>query len=174
MIMKKLLLTCGLALFLGAAPTALGQEIVARQASEEEVGAKQDVELPTPMLLEIPIPWISNMRDGQRKTITELRRYWCDDVHVALVSFTKDERKKGKPPLWDISLALHTRPSYDREVDLKFEVFRGDEVGLRFAKRDVEVEEEQNKIINWRRQEAKFPEGDEPWMLRIILDVRED
>lgn len=148
---KQLLPTCTLALFLGAAPAAFGQEIVARQAEEEELGAKRDVELPTPMLLEIPIPWISDMRDTQRKTITELRHYWCDDVHVVLVSFTKDERKKGKAPLWDISLALHTRPSYDREVDLKFEVFRGDEVGLRFAKREVEVEEEQNKIINWRR-----------------------
>lgn len=135
--MKKIATLGILCLSLVLAPSLAGAQVEARQATPEETAkmekgpaASSDVEVPNPMLLEIPLTArpgrraVWDLEKGQSWVATETRRFVCDRARVPTVLVRRTEHRKGV-------MKLRIEPSitsewYRQDIDLTIVLEGGD------------------------------------------------
>jgi hypothetical protein len=160
-------------------PERLTGQVVARQG-EPEKPKVVDTIFNSPMVLDLPLTDFSSLPLKVPKKYTGIRNNVCDDVSFTFLEVLKrtGPHTNGVPTtILEVHGALWVRPSYDRDVDLRFELVKDEAVLLREVLAHLDAEE--GKILEFKQKLTLSPtltsalaEASPP-ELRITMYVRE-
>jgi hypothetical protein len=154
-------------------------QAVARQG-EPEKPKVVDTIFSSPMVLDLPLTDLSTLPLKVPKKYTGIRNNICDDVSFTFLEVLKRSgpHTNGVPAtILEVHGALWVRPSYDRDVDLRFELVKDEAVLLREVLAHLDAEE--GKVLEFKQKLTLSPtltsalaEASPP-ELRITMYVRE-
>ena len=159
------------ALLLGA--PALRAQAVARQGTAADLPFN---ELKSPLVVELPFEAFEGMKDGDTKTFTDQAKYVCDDVMLDKIKVKKKVKDGGSLVRLVITIDITVRPSYDRAVDLRFVLMKGQ---LPLATQDLRqfrTPEDRTRMAEVKLDIAmdtfrRAFEGPEKPILKVVLAV---
>lgn len=137
--MKKLLLAALLLV-----PSIVSAQIEARQATPEEAKTRPpQTELPSPMLLEVPLtgngtaskPHVVDLPTDRTRLIRDTAAYVCDKLTVENVSIRKRKGRKGKVELV-VAPSLRTE-HYRQKASLAVTLLNGDQEVKTFRQKEM-------------------------------------
>jgi hypothetical protein len=154
-------------------------QVVARQG-EPEKPKVVDTIFTSPMVLDLSLTDLSTLPPKVPKRYVGIRNNICDDVSFTFLEVLKRSgpRAGGVPTtILEVHGALWVRPSYDRDVDLRFELVKGESILLRELLAHLDAEE--GKVLEFTQKLTLSPmlasalaEASPP-ELRITMSVRE-
>lgn len=164
------------------APWLAAQEdkIVARQIEVEKEAIQ---EFDSPMLLEVPVPGLSKMSvNGTKSFGLGLKKFVCEDASLRslIVRRRRDRKVSGERMAnFEIEGTIHVRESYDRLVNLRFNLVEGGTTLRAAALNSIDAEEKKHTgfkltlAVPLEKLEAAF-ENDPPPILEIKVVVRDN
>lgn len=132
----------------------------------------------SPMVLDLSLIGIPELPPRVAKKYPEVRNGVCDDVSFTFleVLFRRTAHESGIT--LEVRGALWVRPSYDRDVDLRFEIVRGKTILIREVLKHLDAEE--GYALEFKKHLSLSPEivsaikgGPNAPHLRITVYVRE-
>lgn len=130
--------------------------------------------LRSPMRLELPVPTLARLRKGEAWQAYLVRRFACEDVRLASLEVGRVGGPKGKA-VFAVKTLVQVDPSYDRWVDLRFELVAEGRVLAAGSVGHVDAEEGKVVPVSVRlvADEAALAasRASEPPALRVTLVV---
>ena len=150
-------------------------QVVAKQG-EREPGKNSQYH--SPMILEFPVAGLVKLRDQNGKEIRGTGDFVCDDASLSRLLIVKMKPKKAGGTRFELQGAVTVRPSWDRVVNLRFELMDGAD---RLATVEIDVEAEEGQTARFTdlmvldaAASERLARVDESALLRLTMWVKDD
>jgi len=167
----------GVALFVGLfwISSSVGAQVVAKQGEREP---SNNSRYHSPMILELPVAGLVKLREQNGKEIRGTGDFVCDDASLSRLLIVKMKPKKAGETRLKLEGAVTVRPSWDRVVNLRFELMEGAD---RLAAVEIDVEAEEGQTARFTdlmvldaAASERLARVDESALLRLTMWVKDD
>jgi hypothetical protein len=122
----------------------------------------EPTEFHSPMVMDVPLEGLKNLPVEESLMISDLARYYCDDVSIKLLEVSR--RQIGESESQLITKAKVARPTHDKSVRLVFDLMVGEKQVLSWNIDEIEVEEGEQATA--KEKSPKIPRMDLDGLLR--------